>query len=71
MRELKPYIGKWITFGKVKGIKISLADANECVHICESVMHGERPYFINERVKEILDKSGIKTVVEGIGWRVA
>ena len=34
-------------------------------------VRGINPSFINGNVKEIFDKCNIKTVTEGIGWRVA
>ena len=71
MRKLKSYIEKWVTGGKIKGINVSPADIHECMYIYNSMIHGEKPEFINGKVKELLDKCGIKTVVEGIGWRIA
>ena len=37
----------------------------------KTIIQKEKPSFINGKVKEILDKCNIKTVTEGIGWRVA
>lgn len=70
MRKLKSYIEKWITGSKVKGINVSPEDIYEFIYVYNSMVHKEKPEFINGKVKEILDKCGIKTVVEGIGWRV-
>ena len=56
---------------KVRGINVSLYDIQECVRIYNAMVRKEKPEFINGKVKEILDKCGIKTVVEGIGWRIA
>jgi hypothetical protein len=36
-----------------------------------AMVRNEKPEFINGKVKEILDKCKIETVVEGIGWRIA
>ena len=52
------------------GINISLHDIDECIKIYNAISRKEKPEFINEKVKEILDKCKIKTVTEGIGWRV-
>ena len=41
------------------------------IYIYNAIAQKEKPSFINGTVKEILDKCGIKTVVEGIGWRIA
>ena len=71
MKKLKSYLEKWIDGQKVKGINISLYDIQECVRIYNAMVRKENPEFINGKVKEILDKCGIKTVVEGIGWRIA
>lgn len=71
MRKLKSYIEKWISGNKVKGINVSPNDICECIYVYNSMVHGDKPDFINGKVKEILDKCGIETVVKGIGWRIA
>ena len=71
MKKLKSYLMKWMDGQKVRGINVSLYDIQECVRIYNAMIRKEKPEFINGKVKEILDKCGIKTVVEGIGWRVA
>ena len=71
MKKLKSYIEKWMDGQKVRGINVSLHDIQECVRIYNAMVRKEKPEFINGKVKEILDKCGIKTVVEGIGWRIA
>ena len=71
MKKLKSYLMKWIDGQKVRGINVSLYDIQECVRIYNAMVRKEKPEFINGKVKEILDKCGIKTVVEGIGWRIA
>ena len=70
MKKLKSYLEKWMDGQKVRGINVSLYDIQECVRIYNAMVREENPEFINGKVKEILDKCGIKTVVEGIGWRV-
>ena len=71
MKKLRIYLTKWIDGQKVRGINVSLYDIQECVRIYNAMVRKEKPEFINGKVKEILDKCGIKTVVEGIGWRIA
>ena len=71
MKKLKSYLMKWMDGQKVRGINVSLYDIQECVRIYNAIVRNEKPEFINGKVKEILDKCKIKTVVEGIGWRVA
>ena len=71
MKKLKSYLMKWMDGQKVRGINVSLYDVQECVRIYNAMVRKENPEFINGKVKEILDKCGIKTVVEGIGWRIA
>ena len=71
MKKLKSYLMKWMDGQKVRGINVSLYDIQECVRIYNAMVMKEKPEFINGKVKEILDKCGIKTVVEGIGWRIA
>ena len=71
MKKLKSYLMKWMDGQKVRGINVSLYDIQECVRIYNAMVRKEKPEFINGKVKEILDKCDIKTVTEGIGWRVA
>ena len=71
MKKFRTYLEKWINGEKVRGINVSLYDIQECVRIYNAMVRKEKPEFINGKVKEILDKCGIKTVVEGIGWRIA
>ena len=71
MKKLRSYLEKWTEGQKVRGINVSLYDIQECVRIFNAMIRKEKPEFINGKIKEILDKCGIKTVVEGIGWRVA
>lgn len=70
MKKLREYIEKWIEGRKVRGIKVSLMDIQECVRIYNAMARKEKPKFINGNVKSILDKCKIETVQEGIGWRV-
>ena len=70
MKKLRTYLEKWTQGQKVRGINLSLYDIQECVRIYNAMVRKENPEFINGKVKEILDKCGIKTVTEGIGWRV-
>ena len=70
MKKLKSYLMKWMDGQKVRGINVSLYDIQECVRIYNAMVRKEKPEFINGKVKEILDKCGIKTVVDGIGWRI-
>ena len=71
MKKFRTYLEKWIAGEKVRGINVSLYDIQECVRIYNAMVRNEKPEFINGKVKEILDKCKIKTVVEGSGWRVA
>lgn len=70
MKKLREYIEKWIEGQKVRGVKVSLMDIQECVRIYNAMARKEKPEFINGNVKSILDKCKIETVQEGIGWRV-
>lgn len=71
MKKLRSYLEKWTKGQKVKGITVSLYDIQECVRIYNAMVRREKPEFINGKVKEILDKCNIKTVVKGIGWKIA
>lgn len=70
MKKLREYIEKWIEGQKVRGIKVSLMDIQECVRIYNAMVRKENSEFINGNVKSILDKCKIETVQEGVGWRV-
>lgn len=70
MKKLREYIIKWVDGQKVRGINVSLYDIQECIRVYNAMVRKEKPEFINGKVKEILDKCGIKTVEKGIGWRV-
>ena len=70
MKKLRGYIEKWLDGQQVRGIQVSLIDIKECVRIYDAMARKEKPEFINNKVKEILDKSKIETVEEEIGWRV-
>ena len=72
MKKLRNWIETWFDGKEVRGIKnVPLATRYEILDIYNSIIRKEKPSFINGTVKEILDKCGIDTVVEGIGWRVA
>ena len=71
MKKLREYLIKWTDGRKVRGISVSAYDIQECIRVYNAMVRKEKPEFINGKVKEILDKCKIKTVTEGIGWRVA
>ena len=71
MKKLREYLIKWTDGQKVRGISVTPYDVEECIRVYNAMVRNEKPKFINGKVKEILDKCKIKTVVEGIGWRVA
>lgn len=62
MKKLRGYLEKWFDGQSVRGIHISLADIQECTRIYNAITSGEKPEFINGKVKEILDKCNVKTV---------
>ena len=70
MKKLKSYLEKWVNGQKVRGINVSVYDIEECIRVYNAIIRKEKPEFINGKVKEILDRCKIKTVEEGIGWRV-
>lgn len=70
MKKLKSYLEKWLDGKEVRGIKVSLYDIYELVDVYNGIVQNEKPSFINGKVKEILDRCRIKTVTEGIGWKV-
>ena len=70
MKKLREYLIKWTDGQKVRGINVSAYDIQECIRVYNAMVRKEKPEFINGKVKEILDRCKIKTVEEGIGWRV-
>lgn len=70
MKKLRKYIEAWIDGKKVTGISVSLSDIHEIIDVYNALARKEKPCFINGRVKEILDRVGIKTETYGIGWKV-
>lgn len=72
MKRLREWIEIWIDGKQVRGIKnVSPATIWELIDIYNGIVRKEKPSFINGTVKKILDKCGIETVVEGIGWKIA
>ena len=71
MKKLREYLIKWTDGQKVRGINVTPYAVEECIRVYNAIIQKEKPSFINSKVNEILDKCNIKTVTEGIGWRVA
>ena len=66
---------KWITMcqmeGKsVRGLYVTPAEIYQLIDIYNVIARKEKPEFISDGIKKVLDKAGIKATVEGIGWRV-
>ena len=70
MKKLKKYLDKWLNGQKTNGIYVTPEDIFECLWVYNTIASGEKPKFINSKVKEVLDKCNIKTVIDGIGWKV-
>lgn len=71
MKKLKNWIKIWFDGKQVRGIKnITPYTIWLLADIYNAIVRKEKPSFINGKAKEILDKCGIETEVEGIGWRV-
>ena len=71
MKRLRNWRELWIDGKQVRGIKnITPATIWELIDIYNAIIRENKPSFINSTVKEVLDKCGIETVVEGIGWRI-
>lgn len=63
MKKLIAYINKVYDTGR---LMIPLASFRELEYIAE----GSQSTTINSTVKAVLDKCGVKTKAEGIGWRI-
>ena len=70
MKRFKLYIEKWLNGEQVKGVRVSLYDIRCLVDVYNDIVQQKKPEFINEKVKEVLDKCGIATSEHGIGWKV-
>lgn len=71
MKKFREYIEAWIDGRNIRGINVTLYDIQECIYVYNAIVRKEKPEFVDGKVKEILDKCGIKTVTYGIGWKVA
>lgn len=72
LKKMCEYLEKWLEGEKVKGFQMSLLDIDDCVYVYNGILIGERPAFMNEKVKQVLDKCKIKVEdYDGVGWRVA
>lgn len=67
MQKLKEYIDILCDGKNIKGIDVSLSDLYVLIEIYNG--HGD-DCFIQDNVKKVLDKCGIKTTEQGVGWRV-
>lgn len=70
MKKFKGYIEKWLKGETVRGIDVTLYDIQCCIDVYNDIARKNKPEFINEKVKEILDKCKIKTAKCGIGWKI-
>lgn len=71
MKKLRKWIDTWVEGGHVRGITITSAVFYELVRIYNAMCRNEKPEFIMQDVKNILDKCNIKTVECGIGWKIS
>lgn len=71
MKKLREYIERWVNGGHVRGITITSTVFYELVRIYNAIYNDEKPEFVMQDVKNILDKCNIKTIERGIGWKVA
>jgi hypothetical protein len=70
MKKLREYLKKWMDGQKVKGLYVTPTDIYILIDIYNAMANKEKPEFIQENVKKVLDKCGIKTKEKGIGWQV-
>ena len=70
MKKFRELLQKILRGEKVRGLDLSIYDIDECVRVYNEIIDNKKPSFINGKAKEVLDKCGIETKIEGIGWRV-
>ena len=70
MKKLRELLQRLMNGEKVRGLDLSALDIGECVMVYNQMLRNRKPSFINGNVKEVLDKCGIETKTEGVGWRV-
>ena len=70
MKKLRELLQRLMNGEKVRGLDLSALDISECVMVYNEMLRNRKPSFINGNVKEVLDKCGIETKTEGVGWRV-
>lgn len=66
IQKLKQYIDILCDGKKIRGIDMSLSD----IYTLIDIYNGHADCFIQGNVKKVLDKCGIKTTEQGVGWRV-
>lgn len=66
MQKLKEYIDILCDGKKIRGMNMSPSD----VYTLIDIYNGHVDCFIQDNVKKVLDKCNIKTMEQGIGWRV-
>lgn len=69
MKKLRRYLEIWLNGGKVRGLNVSLLDITELYDIYHRLVNGEKPTTIIQNINNILNKCGIKTKPDGIGWK--
>lgn len=71
MKQLHKYLCIWFDGGSVRGLRVTPCEIYILCDIYNAIIRKEKPEFIQQDIKDVLDKCGIKTVSSGIGWRVA
>lgn len=67
--KLTDVVGALMFGERVNGYKfLSVYDIRILFDVYTKI--NEEPTFINGNVKKVLDKFGVKTVTDGIGWKV-
>lgn len=76
MKKLKEYLINWSegydvkTGKKFNRGKYTPSEIRACMEFYNEINRGNKPSFVRSGINEILNKCGIKTIKEGIGWRV-
>lgn len=69
-KKFENFIKRIIAGDIPRGYNLSLLDIRELYSIYTEIKKGNKPEFINSKVKNTLDKFNIKIVECGIGWKI-
>lgn len=71
LKKLRQYLDIWESGKMIGGVHVSLQDIRECQDIYDKLSAGKEVEFINNIVRDILEKCNINVVNFGNGWKAS